>query len=114
MRSLADGFRASDDFGGKGWSELRLLPTPIARYGEPGTKLLDGALFAFVLGTDPEVFLFLEARPGQGRLRVAVCPGAHDRLRGQRLIPRQGRLGASRPASLVGPLQAVLRQSDVP
>jgi hypothetical protein len=63
MRALAEGFRASDDFGGKGWSELRLLPSPISRYGESGTKLVDGALFAFVLGTDPEVFLLLEARP---------------------------------------------------
>jgi hypothetical protein len=65
MRSLAADFRASDDFKRKGWSELRLLPTPISRYGESGTRLLDGALFAFVLGTDPEVFLFLEARPGK-------------------------------------------------
>jgi hypothetical protein len=65
MRSFADGFRASDDFGGRGWSELRMLTTPICRYGEPGSRLVDGALFAFVLGTDPEVFLFLEARPGK-------------------------------------------------
>jgi hypothetical protein len=65
MRSMAAGFRASDDFKHKGWSELRLLPTPIARYGASGTKLIDGALFAFVLGTDPEVFLFLEVRPGK-------------------------------------------------
>ncbi len=65
MRSLAEGFRASDDFGHRGWSELRLLPRPISRYGAPGSNLIDGALFAFVLGTDPEVFLFLEARPGK-------------------------------------------------
>jgi hypothetical protein len=65
MRSLAAHFRASDDFKRKGWSELRLLPTPITQYGESGTRLLDGALFAFVLGTDPEVFLFLEARSGK-------------------------------------------------
>jgi hypothetical protein len=64
MRLLAADFRASDDFGGKGWTELRLLPTPIARYGESGSNLVDGALFAFVLGTDPEVFLFIEARSG--------------------------------------------------
>jgi hypothetical protein len=66
MRSLAADFRALDDWWAKGWSELRLLPKPISRYGEPGTKLLDGALFAFVHGTDPEVFLFLEARAGKG------------------------------------------------
>jgi hypothetical protein len=64
-RTLADGFRASDDFGGKGWSELRLLPTPIARYADSKTKLLDGSLLAFVMGTDPEVFLFLAVRPGR-------------------------------------------------
>ena len=62
---LAEDFRASDDFKHKGWSELRLLPKPISRYGAPGTSLIDGALFAFVLGTDPEVFLFLEARTGK-------------------------------------------------
>ena len=56
---------STDNFKAKGWSDLRLLPTPIARYGETGTKLVDGALFAFVIGTDPEVFLFLEARPGE-------------------------------------------------
>jgi hypothetical protein len=65
LRALAAGFRASDDFGHRGWSELRLLPRPISRYGAPGSRLIDGALFAFVLGTDPEVFLFLEARPGK-------------------------------------------------
>jgi hypothetical protein len=76
MRSLAAGFRASDNFGGKGWSELRLLPTPISRYGELGTKLVDGALFAFVIGTDPEVFLFLEARTGKEGLQweYALAP----------------------------------------
>ncbi len=76
MRALADGFRATDDFGGKGWSELRLLPTAISRYGKSGTRILDGALFAFVYGTDPEVFLFLEARPGKDALewQYALAP----------------------------------------
>jgi hypothetical protein len=76
MRLLAADFRASDDFGGRGWTELRLLPTPISRYGESGTNLLDGELFAFVLGTDPEVFLFLEARSGKQGLewQYALAP----------------------------------------
>jgi hypothetical protein len=76
MRSLAERFRATDDFGSKGWSELRLLPTPIARYGKAETSLIDGALFAFVLGTDPEVFLFLEVRPGKSGVewQYALAP----------------------------------------
>jgi hypothetical protein len=64
LREFAQEFRATDDKGKKGWLELRLLPRPIARYGKAGSKLIDGALFAFVEGTDPEVFLFLEARAG--------------------------------------------------
>jgi hypothetical protein len=76
MRSLADGFRASDDFGGRGWTELRMLTTPICRYGKPGTGTVDGTLFSFVQGTDPEVFLFLEARPGKQGLewQYALAP----------------------------------------
>jgi hypothetical protein len=63
MRNLAGEFRAEDDFWGRGWNALRLLPTPISRYGKAGGTPEDGALFAFVLGTDPESFLFIEARP---------------------------------------------------
>jgi hypothetical protein len=42
--------------------ELRLLPQPIYRYSAPQEGVQDGALFVFVQGTDPEVFLLLEAR----------------------------------------------------
>jgi hypothetical protein len=68
MRALAQEFRVSDNFKDKGWSELRLLTTPVARYGKAGSTVLDGALFAFALGTDPEAFLFLETREGAGGL----------------------------------------------
>jgi hypothetical protein len=40
---------------------LRLLPKPLYRYEPKDPALVDGALFAFVLGTDPEFFLLLEA-----------------------------------------------------
>jgi hypothetical protein len=45
--------------------ELRLLQQPIYRYECDDSKLLDGALFAFVQGTDPEALLLLEAVPTQ-------------------------------------------------
>jgi hypothetical protein len=41
---------------------LRLLPQPLYRYESSQPDLLDGALFAFVLGTDPQALLILEAR----------------------------------------------------
>ncbi|MBN9121179.1 MAG: hypothetical protein J0I06_18845, partial [Planctomycetes bacterium] len=38
----------------------RLLPKPLYRYDAAQTRTLDGALFAFVLGTDPELTLLIE------------------------------------------------------
>jgi hypothetical protein len=60
MRSLARQFRVrvlrANPF------EARLLPQPLSRYANPDAKSQDGAVFAFVEVTDPEVFLMLEAR----------------------------------------------------
>ena len=39
-----------------------MLPQPIYRYAASKQDLLDGALFTLVQGTDPEMFLLLEAR----------------------------------------------------
>jgi hypothetical protein len=40
--------------------KLRLLNRPLYRYDAEKTKTLDGALYAFVVGTDPELFLLFE------------------------------------------------------
>jgi hypothetical protein len=65
MRAIVQDFRATDYFKDKAWSDLRLLPTPVARYGKEGSAVIDGALFAFAIGTDPEVCVFLEVRQGK-------------------------------------------------
>ncbi|HEV3005878.1 MAG TPA: hypothetical protein VGX78_15535, partial [Pirellulales bacterium] len=54
--------------------ELRLLPRPLYRYQTQRTDLIDGALFAFVQGTDPEVVLVLEAvgRDAESEWRYAL------------------------------------------
>lgn len=67
MRRLANGFvtqlvdTRGDATGTK--RELRLLNQPVFRYPAPkgDATYLDGALFAFVEGTDPEVLLMIEA-----------------------------------------------------
>jgi hypothetical protein len=66
MRALANEFKAQDMFGDNRttYEPLRLLTTPVARYGKAGAVPEDGTLFAFVEGTDPEVFLFIEERKG--------------------------------------------------
>ena len=40
---------------------LRLLPQPLYRYDSKRSDVLDGAVFAFVQGTDPESLLLIEA-----------------------------------------------------
>jgi hypothetical protein len=52
----------------KGEQELRLLTQPLYRYPAGDGEVQDGALFAIVLGTDPEVFLLLEARGAAEKL----------------------------------------------
>ena len=52
---------------------LRLLPRPVYRYElkdaqGTGPILRDGAMFAFVMGTDPEVVLLLEAVEREGKV----------------------------------------------
>jgi hypothetical protein len=69
MKAIAERFKATMT----GWQAdnsdqeaLRLLPRPLYRYDlsnakDRDPKLLDGALFGYVMGTDPEVVLMLEA-----------------------------------------------------
>lgn len=65
MNQLKDQFAATM----LGWraddtdrEELRLLPRPLYEYETPeGSTVIDGAVFAFVQGTDPEAVLLLEA-----------------------------------------------------
>lgn len=71
MHALSRHFAASDDYGNNGslW-QLRLLSRPVYRYAKddenvqaaPDAKRTDGAIFAYVVGTDPEMLLLLEAR----------------------------------------------------
>jgi hypothetical protein len=76
MRSIAADFSVLDYFGPKETKEnLRLLPQPVYRYSEEGA-ILDGAVFVFVVGTDPECCLLLEAYQVEksSRYRYAVAP----------------------------------------
>jgi hypothetical protein len=68
MKTIAETFTAADDFKidtrdvEPTRHTLRLLTTPIYRYADESEGIRDGAVFAFVHGTDPEVFLVLESR----------------------------------------------------
>jgi hypothetical protein len=69
MKSIAERFtaRLADQTRNNENTEvLRLLAKPLYRYettdaGSDSLRLLDGGMFAYVMGTDPEVVLLLEA-----------------------------------------------------
>jgi hypothetical protein len=83
MKSLAGRFGArlpAPNVGDGNPEVLRLLPSPLYRYDLKDTKdtiptLRDGGMFAFVMGTDPEVVLLLEAveREGKGVWQYAFA-----------------------------------------
>lgn len=55
---------------------LRLMPHPIDRYADPAAKLVDGSIFAFANGTNPEVIILIEAQgpsPEKAQWRFAIA-----------------------------------------
>jgi hypothetical protein len=68
LRTLAREFSAFHNDADRPSEELRLLTQPIYRYAAATDEFIDGALFAFVQGTDPEVLLLIEARRQDARL----------------------------------------------
>ena len=76
MRAIAADFSVADYFGTPEVKHnLRLLTQPVYRYAEEG-KIMDGAVFIYVVGTDPECCVLVEAyRDDKGsRYRYAVAP----------------------------------------
>lgn len=66
MRRAAREFRFVDHWGETGTTaksewELRLMPAPLLRYSSASNKIIDGALFAFAQGTNPEAIVLIEA-----------------------------------------------------
>jgi hypothetical protein len=62
LKDLAREFSASETFDASHTDQLRLLIQPLHRYTDPAQDVLDGALFGFAAGTNPEAMLLLEAR----------------------------------------------------
>lgn len=61
MRRLAEEFQCEDDFESKE-NPLRLLTSPLHRYSDSDCNIIDGAMFAMVHGTDPELIILVELR----------------------------------------------------
>ena len=61
MRQLSRPFRAELISPKEEKTELRLAPRPLFEYSSPKAGVIDGAIFSFVVATDPEVLLLIEA-----------------------------------------------------
>jgi hypothetical protein len=62
LKQVAKDFAGSKKLPRGRETEVRLLPQPIHRYAAPKQGVINGAVFAFVEGTDPDIFLLIEAR----------------------------------------------------
>jgi len=62
MRTLAEEFTGRQTTRQRFERDMRLLTQPIYRYENTKGDLIDGGLFVFVLATDPDAFLLIEAR----------------------------------------------------
>ncbi len=70
MRALLREFSAESIDHERRTTKLRGLPQPLFRYEPPLAEgLLDGGLFCFTEGTDPEILLLLEAARADGKSR---------------------------------------------
>jgi hypothetical protein len=61
MKAIFRKFTAHESAVIEGRIELRQLSSPLHRYADEGAGVVDGAIFAFANGTNPEVLLILEA-----------------------------------------------------
>jgi hypothetical protein len=110
MKDLARRFKCRLSDIDRKTEELRLLPRPIVRYQTDRKDLIDGALFAFVQGTDPEVVLVLEAarREGKSEWRYALTRrtgyAVEADLDGKPRWSVPGGIGASNAAWVIGRL----------
>jgi hypothetical protein len=62
MKQLSRRFEAHEYSGPHGRLQLRLLAQPIHRYADASSGLVDGAIFGFAYGTNPDLLLVIEAR----------------------------------------------------
>ena len=61
MRSIARRFTGKIT-NGSDTTTLTLIPQPLLRYDAPDDGVIDGAVFSFAMGTDPEILLVIEAK----------------------------------------------------
>lgn len=62
MNEIVERFDVSETFNAERTDQLRLMPRSLYRYSDAEHGLIDGALYAFANGTNPETLLIVECR----------------------------------------------------
>jgi hypothetical protein len=76
IKQFASRFRITISSPGEGSEITRLLPTPLYHYRDDASGVMDGFVFGFVQGNDPEALLLVEVSSGTGsqsQLRFAIA-----------------------------------------
>jgi hypothetical protein len=60
LKRLTERFTAVIQNGEDNREPMRLMPTPICRYSDAEAGLIDGAVFGYTMGTNPDVLLVIE------------------------------------------------------
>lgn len=84
MRELAARFSGREVWEGNRNYALRLLPRPVDRYSAPASGTIDGGVFIFANGTNPEILMMIEARQSgdaPAKWSFAAAPLSHCEVR---------------------------------
>ena len=121
MKQIAHQFSVSEEFEGQTY-QLRMLPKPLIRYADEMEKLVDGSIFVFSHGTNPELLLLVEAhksnddtlvwKAGFARLGGASFAVEYNRAHFQSIAQYLGRL-RTYFYSLGGPLKTTNQLTSV-
>lgn len=97
LKALAAEFSAQKFDSKMQRTTLRLLTQPLYRYKSTNPAVLDGALFVFAEGTDPEIVLLLEARKTDDQYRWQFAAARLNHLE-LRLSHKRRQVWSVRPA----------------
>ncbi|WP_160149344.1 hypothetical protein [Roseiconus lacunae] len=102
MRQLAEGFTISDRWGEDGGElyQLRLMPRPLYRYTSEASSVIDGAIFGFAQGTNPEAIVLVEVIRENGSISFRC---GISRLTGYELQATRGGATVFEVARVDGP-----------
>ena len=91
MRQLMRRFVAKERYNNE-WIECRLIAQPIDRYASEADKIVDGAIFAFANGTNPELGIVLETDGTRWRYGVLRLSSAESiiTLDGEKVAAYEG------------------------